>query len=724
MKKSLRLLSALSLAGVIFSCTDSKENNETPQLAAPVVVQNEIESGETYVAAMWSKVPDASEYNVVFDDKEMVTVSSTGMVWENLEKDSEHTVKVQAVSGDKTKYSDSEWSDAVVLKTISEKPSDSATYNVTFSGIDFYKAEAHVVPVCGKDYFFQVTPKVLFDKEYGEDYAQFASDFVAQVKEIGEGSGKTFGDMWLIFRYDGSKDADFTVNSLAPETEYIAIIFGVDIDGNITTPCTAATFKTIADPGFSKSEMTFNIDVNFETETLADVTVTPSVNDEYYFFAAINKNQLPGDTDEDIINYWLREFSKYLDDDSFESFASENLSKGKDSYAYNLENNSEYVVVAFGVKYHGDACVATTGLTKKAFHTGEISTDPTVQDIAININKLTSTDLAVTFVPSEPKKRYVWDVLAFDRFKGLTDDEIMSRIITERAQDGYFWLTVSTGNITTNKVNDLVAGTEYILLAFYVDEDPENAYVGKPASKLFKQIIVPPSAGGTTPGKPSLSFTIDPEEVTATSIKAAVTPSDASAKYISMLVEASKYAGKSDDEIIKGVIRDFGYDIYGSEKTGTTSLSSSKCKPETEYLAVAFGVDDSYNANSPLTKRTIKTASESVTPPSGEKTIAITVKECTANKISVDFKASDPAMELVTNIYKAEKFKDMADQEIISSVIKDFGYEIYYGLPVGSTNITRDAFTPDTEYIIVAFGVKNGNACTSLFKQTVKTPAN
>ena len=80
-------------------------------------------------------------------------------------------------------------------------------------------------------------------------------------------------------------------------------------------------------------------------------------------------------------------------------------------------------------------------------------------------------------------------------------------------------------------------------------------------------------------------------------------------------------------------------------------------------------------------------------------------------------------MEYVASIYKAAKFEGMSDEQIIKSVIEDFGYEIYFGLPKGNYNITRDAFSPNTEYVIVAFGVKNGSAITGLFKQSVTTPA-
>ena len=339
-----------------------------------------------------------------------------------------------------------------------------------------------------------------------------------------------------------------------------------------------------------------------------------------------------------------------------------------------------------------------------------------------SINKLTSTNIEATIIPSDKNKSYLYDFVTFDRFKGLTDEEIMDNVIADRG--GYVWMTATKQNTTYRNVNDLKAGTEYILCAFYIDEVPGNEAAAKASGKLFKTIIVPPAEGGTEPEKPSLTFSISPDEITATSIKATVTPSDASAKYLSVLVEASKYEGKSDEEIMKGVISDYGYDIYGAEKTGTTTLSSSKCKPETEYLALAFGVDDSYNANSSLTKRTIETKSDGTNPPSEEKTISIKVKECTANTIVAEFNPSDAKMMYVPTLYKAADIADLNDSDIISKILNENQDNWFSLAQTGKYKLTRSNCISNTEYVLVAVGVdSNNSAITGLFRQEVKTKA-
>ena len=721
--KTLRFFTMFALSCALLSCGNEKDG-DISQLSSPKVIQDEAKTTKTSVAAFWTEVAGAASYNVIFDDRDVVSTTEKEMAWDNLETNSTHTLKVQAVSADKNAFKDSEWSVAVLTTT--EDTELDTPFTMSFHDVTFYNAQVTVNAGNYTDkYFFNVTPKVLFDKDYNGDVRAFAEDYIAQVKQLAELSEKTFGDMYLILSYSGKMEG--TVPSLASETEYIAIVFGVDINGLITTGVASETFKTEKDPGVQKSDMTFEINVEQPTGTSAIVEVTPSKDDEYYFFTAINKSQLSttvgGDTDEAILNYYSKLFDAHLKDESFEEFASKNFSKGKDSYNFAaLPDNCDYLVVAFGVTYHGEICMATTDLARKEFKTGEGAQKPGEKDFEIVVNKLTATDLEFTVVPSDDNIHFVYDWRSYDEFKGLTDEEIMTKAIKERSGDGYFWLTASKGAMTGHNVNPLTTGKEYIIYAFYVQKDPNNAYSAVPASGLFKKIVVP---GEGEAQEPSLSFTISEDEVTTSSLKATVTPSDATAKYFSYVLEASKCSGKTDEEIVKAVKNELGYDMLGYEKTGTTVVSSyGKLKSNTEYYVVVFGVDPDkdYAATTSVTKRLFKTKVESTTPPSGEKAIDINVKEITATKISVDFIPGDPDMEYAANVYRAAQFEGMNDEQIIKTVINDYvaNYLMY---TKGNYNITRDAFSPNTEYVIVAFGVKNGSAITGLFKQSVTTPA-
>lgn len=66
--------------------------------------------------------------------------------------------------------------------------------------------------------------------------------------------------------------------------------------------------------------------------------------------------------------------------------------------------------------------------------------------------------------------------------------------------------------------------------------------------------------------------------MTTSSLKATVTPSDATVKYFSYVLEASKFSEKTDEEIVNAVKNELGHEILGYEKTGTTVVSQSKLK--------------------------------------------------------------------------------------------------------------------------------------------------
>lgn len=244
--KTLRILTMFALSCALLSCGKEKDG-DISQLSSPKVIQDEAKTTKTSVAAFWTEVAGAASYNVIFDDRGVVSTTEKEMAWDNLETNSTHTLKVQAVSADKNAFKDSEWSVAVLTTT--EDTELDTPFTMSFHDVTFYNAKVTVNAGNYTDkYFFNVTPKVLFDKDYNGNARAFAEDYIAQVKQLAELSEKTFGDMYLILSYSGKMEG--TVPSLASETEYIAIVFGVDINGLITTGVASETFKTEKDRAY------------------------------------------------------------------------------------------------------------------------------------------------------------------------------------------------------------------------------------------------------------------------------------------------------------------------------------------------------------------------------------------------------------------------------------------------------------------------------------------
>ena len=169
--KTLRILTMFALSCALLSCGNEKDG-DISQLSSPKVIQDEAKTTKTSVAAFWTEVAGAASYNVIFDDRDVVSTTEKEMAWDNLETNSTHTLKVQAVSADKNAFKDSEWSVAVLTTT--EDTELDTPFTMSFHDVTFYNAQVTVNAGNYTDkYFFNVTPKVLFDKDYNGDVRAF-----------------------------------------------------------------------------------------------------------------------------------------------------------------------------------------------------------------------------------------------------------------------------------------------------------------------------------------------------------------------------------------------------------------------------------------------------------------------------------------------------------------------------------------------------------------------
>lgn len=123
-----------------------------------------------------------------------------------------------------------------------------------------------------------------------------------------------------------------------------------------------------------RSDNTFSIDVTDITFMEANVIVTPSNSDGYYF-DVYEKSVIEGMRDRDVINALLGSLNSYIPTYTPDFVYSVLVSEGQDEYfVEDLIPETEYVVVAFGVSIsnEGDRLVSTTGLTKYEFRTADM----------------------------------------------------------------------------------------------------------------------------------------------------------------------------------------------------------------------------------------------------------------------------------------------------------------------------------------------------------------
>lgn len=76
--KTLRIFTMFALSCALLSCGNEKDG-DISQLSSPKVIQDEAKTTKTSVAAFWTEVAGAASYNVIFDDRDVVSTTEKEM---------------------------------------------------------------------------------------------------------------------------------------------------------------------------------------------------------------------------------------------------------------------------------------------------------------------------------------------------------------------------------------------------------------------------------------------------------------------------------------------------------------------------------------------------------------------------------------------------------------------------------------------------------------------
>ena len=162
---------------------------------------------------------------------------------------------------------------------------------------------------------------------------------------------KSNAEILAEFTYSGDRvlGQTFSANS-----NYSVALFAVEEVEGLLMLTTEPIVKSFATTGVEQSDMTFEIELNSCYSRVADLTITPSNDEESYTILLVSASQLGDMTDGDEIvewattTYWLTEYY------------------GVQEYYVNyLQPDTDYSVLVFGL--YADA--ATTGLTRLDFRT-------------------------------------------------------------------------------------------------------------------------------------------------------------------------------------------------------------------------------------------------------------------------------------------------------------------------------------------------------------------
>ena len=396
---------------------------------------------------------------------------------------------------------------------------------------------------------------VLYDAETIEEFTrdQFIIEtLMMELESEARATGKTLAE-FMPSIVDKGAITDGLFSGLASESKYYIIVFGVDPANNYKA--TTGVFKTEV-----TTEAGPTLDVAFEVKTEVDgntakYTVTPSNNDDIWYFYTVPKRTFEAYTDpEGDYRMSEQQFLLYclqMDIDAYRKAGyTDNqimntiFHKGSlELKAEGLNANTEYVamVAGFIVTPEGAITIATE-LTKATYTTGEAKAKNLTFEISVT--DVEAMRAAIKVTPSNNNDTYCWMCGEWDGQKSAED--IMNEIV------GFYGGWMNNGAMLYKGVQDYTGGPGSAF-KYKVDKADTNYYViafgyaggitTAPEMATFKTLPAPPAEDTTfemtTSGVSPYGFTIS------------VKPSNNSTYYTFNVVSNEQYAAMNMDELVK-----------------------------------------------------------------------------------------------------------------------------------------------------------------------------
>lgn len=438
---------------------------------------------------------------------------------------------------------------------------------ITVSETTKTSTKAEFVPSNEKSgYYCNVIEKSIFDS-YASDEAFIGSvfDYFRQTAGSDDAALSEF-----IARQIKTGTQPLTFDKLKPGTQYIAYAFGLTTKGKATSSLFRESFSTVVQSP-SDNELAFV----FSNTTARSVQVSiTAANDDPYVFDIREASAFEGKNDEQIL-------AMMLEASPAEELAQKTYTGSVTVPGNDLKPDTDYMVLAFGY----EAGIATTTLASARFYTM-----PEQWTIGVEVLETTKNTVTVHYTPSSDKptyygiiidkayfddfatdEEYIQDDLDFFKMLAIDGDKSLAEIITERTVTGEQRLPFK----------GLKPNTEYVAYAFGVNTD------GTVTSGLFKKFFTTPKP---EPSDNRLTLTVSKIGIDGALIEAVTTNSD---PYILDVWEASKLAGKTDQEIMEAVVAAYGdEDLDKITVTGDMPLDvTGRLLSDTGYIALAFGYE-------------------------------------------------------------------------------------------------------------------------------------
>lgn len=227
--------------------------------------------------------------------------------------------------------------------------------------------------VAGPDVRFDITPEgwdgyysvEVYDSNHELYLATGETPDEEYIAEVGGNWMKLCGMYQMYYGYTAQDildelchiGTDCVEMELMSEVQYCVVVYGVEEVDGLLQLVTQPVVKHFSTERVEKVDMSIGIAVENIGSRVADVTVTPSLDNEQYLFVITPSNLIESSEDIDIINELLANYLIY----------SYQFKGAINSHVSTLQPNTEYTIYCFG--FHGG--VPTTGLFSHSFTTEE-----------------------------------------------------------------------------------------------------------------------------------------------------------------------------------------------------------------------------------------------------------------------------------------------------------------------------------------------------------------
>lgn len=223
------------------------ENSESPftyvhvltddleQLPQPKLTLGCAYASKTLIS--WTEVPETTLYEYTVDGK-TYTTSERMVTLSNLSKDRGYTFSLRAMTGDATRFTNSEPVELPFTTSSDDIPAILIAPTLVISDA----VEFNVYAAGDETYFYDVMPASTFVKYTPE---QIVEAYQKYALEYAQGQSISLQLAMASLLKSGTKTIQ--VKGLTPELSYVAFAFGMDLKGQITRGLSYTPFKTTAD---------------------------------------------------------------------------------------------------------------------------------------------------------------------------------------------------------------------------------------------------------------------------------------------------------------------------------------------------------------------------------------------------------------------------------------------------------------------------------------------